>query len=324
MYDCLVIGDVTIDTFLVIDKAHLQCAVDGDQCEICFDFGAKIPIRDSHQSIGGNAANVSSGLTRLGNEVALLSELGDDLNGHTAMEVLTDIGVDTSLCKLRKGKDTRYSIVVNFQSDRTVFSYHAPRRYHLPKALPQTEWIYYTSLGKSFEQLQAKLITYLKKNKAVKVAMNPGSYQIHDGLRTLRKVLPYLSVLFVNKEEACMLTGKKEPIAECTARLHDKGVGVVVITDGEAGSYAYDGDTLLHMPIYPIAPISKTGAGDAYATGFLAAYMDGHEIGTCMQWGTANAGGVVQIMGAQAGQLNETEITKLVDHYKKTTPTEVV
>lgn len=324
MYDCLVIGDVTIDTFLIINKAHLQCNLHGDACEICFDFGAKIPIEESHQSIGGNAANVASGLTRLGQEVALLSELGDDLNGHTALEELSEIGIDTSLCKVRKGKDTRYSVIVNFESDRTVFSYHAPRKYHLPKTLPQTEWIYYTSLGKSFELLQTGLITYLKTHPEIQVAMNPGSYQIHDGIRTLRKMLPYLRVLFVNKEEAAMLLGKKGDISNCAQALYAKGARTVVITDGEAGSYTYDGNTLYHMPIYPIAPISKTGAGDAFASGFLAAYMDGHDIPTCMQWGTANAGGVVQQMGAQAGQLNEHDMRALINHYKKTTPVEVV
>lgn len=319
MFDCIVIGDVTIDTFLVINQAHLQCNVQGEDCKICFDFGAKIPIEQSHQAIGGNAANVSTALQTLGLEVALISELGDDLNGQAALDALENRGVNTDMVKILKGNDTRYSTIVNFESDRTVFSYHAPRKYTLPR-LPKTSWIYYTSLGKSFELVQKKLIERKKKGDFL-LAVNPGSYQIHQGLRTFKKILPVTDLLFVNKEEAALLTDTAGDIADSIAALHHIGVTTVVITDGAAGSYASTGDQIWHMPIYPGEQISKTGAGDAYASGFLAATIEEQPIGTCMQWGTANAGGVVKEMGAQTGQLNESEIVSVVTTYNYITPT---
>lgn len=319
MFDCIVIGDVTIDTFLVINKAHLQCNVKGEDCEICFDFGAKIPIEESHQSIGGNAANVASALTHLGCEVALVSELGDDLNGHTALDLITSLGVDTSMVKLLKGRDTRYSVIANYQTDRTIFAYQAPRSYTLPR-FPKAEWIYYTSLSASFEPVQEKLLSRLKKNPTVRLAVNPGSYQIHSGIRTFKKVLPHTEILFVNKEEAEMLTGKKTDIPETIQALHTMGVNTVVITDGEKGSYASNSQTTLHLGVYKGNGISKTGAGDAYASAFLAAYMADADLGTCMQWGNANAYGVIQHMGAQVGQLTEPEIMKIIRQYNKTIP----
>jgi ribokinase len=321
MFDCIVIGDITIDTFLVINQAHVQCDVRGKDCEICFSFGAKIPIEESYQAVGGNAANVASALTQLGNEVLLVSELGDDLNGQSAYALLETRGIDMSLVTLLKGKDTRYSIIMNYLTDRTVFSHQAVRSYSLPK-FPKSPWIYYTSLGKSYERMQPKLIERLKKNPEVSLAVNPGSYQLHNSIRVFKKILPHTNILFVNKEEAEIITGKVNNIEHSIAILHQMGVRTVVITDGSEGSYASDGEQIFHLPIYNGgAPISKTGAGDAYAAGFLAAYIQHEDLTTCMKWGNANGYSVTRKMGAQEGQCTEPEIGIIIRQFNKIHPT---
>jgi len=324
MYDCIVIGDITIDTFLVINNAHLQCDINGDACEICFSFGAKIPIEESHQAVGGNAANVASALRQLGHEVSLVSELGDDLNGDSAFALLEAKGIDMSLVSQKKGKDTRYSIIANYKEDRTVFSYHAPRSYTLPR-FPKASWIYYTSLSKSYELIQPKLIERLKKNPDVCLAVNPGSYQLFNSIRVFKKILPYTDILFVNKEEAELLTGTIHDIQHTINALHSAGVRTVVITDGKDGSYASNGEQILHLAVYHSGPpVSKTGAGDAYAAGFLAAYMQDETLATCMQWGNANGYGVIQEMGAQAGQCTESQIQEIIKRFSRTIPIQLV
>ena len=141
-------------------------------------------------------------------------------------------------------------------------------------------------------------------------------------LRIFKKILPHTHILFVNKEEAELLTGKKNTIPLTIAALHKQGVRTVVITDGKDGSYASDGEQILHLAIYTSGqpPVSKTGAGDAYAAGFLAAYMEDKDISTCMQWGNANSYGVIQEMGAQAGQCTEAEIGTIIKRFSRTVP----
>lgn len=314
----LTIGDALIDIFFILDEKNPCCTLDKKKKKLCFHYGDKMSIRESTHSIGGNAANVAVGAAKLGIKTAIASWLGDDLNGHVIHEALKDAGVDTRHVALEKEKETRYSIVLNYRGERTILSYHGKRTYRLPR-VKQTSWIYYTSLGPGFERLQNQLLLHVKNNPEITLAMNPGSYQMTYGMNTIKKILPKVGVLFVNKEEAARLVGKG-PIKTLFGKLHGIGIPRVFITDSEAGSYASDGAAIFTMPPYPIKAIAKTGAGDAYTSGALSAIMKGKGIAEAMQWGTANAGGVIQKFGAQEGLLTERSIELMIQKYKNITP----
>jgi len=322
MFDIITIGDSTLDTFLVIDEATLNCDLKKDSCFLCLNFADKIPIKNTAQSVGGNAANIAVGAKKLGLQTAIFTELGDDINGHIIKNELKNAGVNTKLIKILKNEDTRYSVILNYKSERTILSYHAPRKYSLPK-LPATKWIYYTSLGKSFDGLQTKLESYLKKYPKTKLAVNPGSYQFKNGLNKIKKIFPQTDLLIVNKEETNKLVGKKKTIKNYFKFLHNKGVGTIIITDGTKGSYCSDGTARYFMPSYPIQAIAKTGAGDAYSSGLIAALIHGKSLPEAMQWGTANACGVIRQFGAQKGLLNQRAIIATLRKYPKAKPVKI-
>lgn len=79
----------------------------------------------------------------------------------------------------------------------------------------------------------------------------------------------------------------------------------VVVTDGTNGAYAYDGATLLRVPMYPDprAPFERTGAGDAFASTVTAALALGKTFEEALLWGPINSMSVVQEVGAQKGLL---------------------
>lgn len=315
MFDIITIGDSTLDTFLVIDDATIQCDLQKENCRLCLNYADKIPINNTNQSVGGNAANVAVGCKKLGLKSAIVTELGDDINGFVIKHELESAGVDTKMLKILPGKQTRYSVVLNYKSERTILSYHSQRNYTLPR-LSQTKWIYYTSLSQSFEKIQKKLIGHLKKNPDIKLAMNPGSYQIKTGLAKIKQIIPRLEVLLVNKQEAIKLVGKNLAIKSLLNSLSKQGAKIIVITDSTNGSYATDGQNNYFMPASPIKAIAKTGAGDAYTSGFLSAIISGKTIPEAMQWGTANAGGVIQEFGAQKGLLNTKQLSSIIKKYK--------
>ncbi len=319
MFDLITIGDSLIDTFLVLQGNQANTVINKKQKKLCFDYGEKIAITESHCDVGGNAANVSMGAKKLGLHTAIITEIGDDINGHVVKKTLKDAGVETKYVKLKKGAETRYSVVLNYHSERTVLSYHAKRDYKLPK-MPKTKWLYYTSHGKGFGPLQTELAAYLKENPNVKLAMNPGSYQFSKGLRMIKRIINKAELLIVNKEEAKIIVGRSLPIKSLLKKLHAVHAGITVITDGTNGSYATDGENSWYMPIYPFTPIARTGAGDAYTSGFLGAILKGKDIPSAMQWGCANAGKVVQIFGAQKGLCSEYAIKKTVQTYKDIEP----
>ena len=83
------------------------------------------------------------------------------------------------------------------------------------------------------------------------------------------------------------------------------GARSVVITDGKNGSSAIDEKGKIYsFGVLPANVVQKTGAGDAYTSGFLAAYTQGKDIEGAMRWGAANAASVIQEIGAQKGLLS--------------------
>jgi len=323
MHDIFTIGDATVDTILQIDDATLNCDIKEHECQICFTYADKIPVAGGVQTVGGNAANVAVGMSKLGLSTGIITEVGDDMNGRLIIDTLNKHQVDTTKVRTRRGEDTRYAIILNYKGERTILSYHAQRTYTSP-SLPRTHGIYYTSLGKTFESIQNKIIAYKKKYPRTLLACNPGSYQLSKGLAQFKKILPLTDILFVNKEEAIRILGreKKPPshIVELLNGLHRTGVQTAVITDGLQGSYASNGTSHYHMPRFKVTSISRTGAGDAYASAFFAATLLQKDITEAMRWGTANSAGVVQKFGGTEGVLSQRNIQTMIKKFASIVP----
>ena len=98
--------------------------------------------------------------------------------------------------------------------------------------------------------------------------------------------------------------GEKD-IRKLAKAIHSHGPKIVCITDGPHGSYASDGTTIWSMRNYPdpAPPYERTGAGDAYASTFIAGLIETGDIREAMKWGPINSMSVVQKVGAQEGLL---------------------
>ena len=88
MYKVISIGDVILDTHLKIDDATVECGLDGRGCKLCLDYATKVPVKDSFQTIGGNATNISLATTKLGLKTAVVSTVGADANGEIILNEL--------------------------------------------------------------------------------------------------------------------------------------------------------------------------------------------------------------------------------------------
>ncbi|MGI6315049.1 MAG: hypothetical protein ACOXZY_04090 [Patescibacteria group bacterium] len=64
--------------------------------------------------------------------------------------------INTDLLKILPNHQSRYSIIINYQTERTILSYHTKHHYSLPK-LPQTKYIYYSSLGRGLKKSKINL-----------------------------------------------------------------------------------------------------------------------------------------------------------------------
>jgi len=315
----LSVGEATLDCFVFLKDAEVRCQLNQKNCMLCIHYADKILADKLVFTVGGNAANTSVSFARLGLDSQLYSVVGDDDNGRKILSALEKEGVDQRYIQHFEGM-TSYSTAIVFQGERSLIVYHEPREYHLPNFEP-VDWVYLTSMGKNYKTAYEKVLAFVKKTGA-KLSFNPGSFQLKDGIEVLKKYFAVTEALFVNKEEAMLLTElpASASIAELAEALYDYGVKIVNITDGPKGAYCFDGRELLFLDIIPSDVVQRTGCGDAYGAGFTAALLHGETIDEAMRWGMANAAGVVTKIGPQTGLLTKDQLHELLNDYPKIVP----
>lgn len=310
-FDLLSIGDASLDSFVTPTELESLCKLDTKTCVICFNYGDKIPVKNLEFSVGGNAANNAVGVTRLGLKAAIVLTLGTDNIGNQIVETLGKEKVDLTYIIQQPATTSNYSVVISYSGERTIFTYHAPRSYEFPVTLPQVPWVYLTSMGESFKPFYNHLSDWLNKHPEIKLGFNPGSWQLKGDLNEIAPILRRTTIIFVNRQEAEKLTGSRESLGkekELLSSLSGLGPKVSVITDGGNGSFLYDGTKYLKVGILPVDPYERTGAGDAFGSGFLGAVVKSKSYEEALLWGTINSASVIGYVGPQKGLIKEEDI----------------
>lgn len=318
-YDFLGIGDTTVDAFIRISQAEIRCDENNKHCKLCLNFADKVPYEDVHIIPAvGNSANAAVAASRLGLKSALMANLGDDNNGTVCIRALTEENVGTQLIAINKAKKTNYHYVLWHKDDRTILIKHEKYDYKLYD-FDEPEWIYLSSLGENSLPFHYELEKYLNERSEIKLAFQPGTFQMKFGKSALAGIYKRTDVFFCNKEESQrILDSKEDDIKNLLKMISELGPKITVITDGPKGAYSYDRKEMLFMPPYPdpAPPLERTGAGDAFSSTFTAALALGKSVKEAMMWAPVNPMSVVQQIGARAGLLNREQI----EEYLKKAP----
>lgn len=318
--DVLSVGDVVTDAFIKLldDEARVEEAKSGPR--LSMPFATKLPF-DHAEVIPavGNAANASVTFARLGLKSGLVSNVGNDKQGREILEALHSSKVDTRFVHINPGKKSNYHFVLWYKEERTILIKHEEYDYHWPhfRIIDIPRWIYFSSISKHALSYHDEMAHWLEAHPPVKLAFQPGTFQIDVGTSRLKKIYARSDLLAVNREEAAEISGaNKDDIHKLFDRLHELGPKIVVISDGPKGAYASDGDHRYKMPIYPDPkpPYERTGAGDAFSSTFVAAIMHGADLPTALLWAPINSMSVVQRVGAQAGLLNARQLDHFLRH----------
>jgi ribokinase len=298
--DVISIGDIVTDDFidLIENEEHTYSNEEGKWLAI--PFGTKIPF-DHHTVIPavGNASNAAVAFARLGLKSSFATNVGGDQEGRDMVAVLQKEGVDHRFVRVNPGHKSNFHFVLQFGAERTILIKHEEYDYHWPhlKKDEIPRWVYFSSISEHALDYHDQVADWLEKHPEVKMAFQPGTFQMAAGADRLKRIYKRSEVLILNREEAAK---------------------IVVITDGPKGAYTSDGRQRLKMPLYPdpADPVDRTGAGDAFASTFVAALIKGNAIEGALQWAPINSMSVVQKVGAQAGLLSE----KQIDHYLRHSP----
>lgn len=268
------------------------------------------PVDGISMTIGGDAINEATILSRLGHKVALAGCVGDDIPGNFVLDHCRKNGIDISWMRKDPERVTSINVgLVTADGERTFITNRQGSLWKFcmddlnPQALTEGRILSFASIfnhplfdGKTLKALFAR-----GKAEGMVICADMIKPRQKETLEDIRAALSYVDYFFPNYDEARLLTGKEtvEDIAEVFLSC---GVGHVIIKTGKKGCYARSRQETHSVPAYPDSVcIDTIGAGDNFAAGFISALLEGADFRTCTQYANAVASVSVEAPGATAG-----------------------
>ena len=309
------VGAAVLDIFMRSDKFRVVRSGDiPGGVAMCEVYGGKMEVEQVEICSGGGASNCAVSFAKKELKTACIAEMGNDPQALIVHRDLEEAGVDTRFLVQEPDETTAVSVIlIADDGGRSIMVHRGASamlsKHDLPLQDLESRWVHISSLGGNLELLED--ILKWAKAKKVRVSLNPGMKEIKKGER-LRKLLPGVEVLFVNREEAGVLWG----VDSWDEKIWKDGLVpseclVSVITDAERGGKIISkGKVSFWEGIKVRAVVDTTGAGDAFASGFVSAILYGKNYEQATTWGIRNATGVLRHVGAKNGLLTLAEINK--------------
>ena len=263
-------------------KPKTVAVVGGMNMDIGGSANGALLLRDSNPGRvtlrpGGVGRNIAHDLRLLGAEVSLVSAVGDDAFGRALLESCEALGMDVSMTLRRPRERSSTYLYVNDEGGDMLL---AVSDMDIVDRITPTALAPWLDRLNSFDALvldanlsQASL-EFLAEKLTVPLYADPVSAAKASKLLT---ILPRLTALKPNRLEAETLTGEKN-MERAAKALLDRGVKRVLISLGEEGMLAAEGDTRLHLPRRKVTVVSTTGAGDAATAAMVWAGVQGLEL----------------------------------------------
>jgi len=241
-------------------------------------WGATLWVDSISQHLGGNGAIAAYTLGKLGAPVRLAGAVGDDGFGEYLLARLASAGVDTSGVQVLPGIQTATTIgLINAASERLFLHVKAASDAADPDAV-RFDGCAYFHFGSVFQMARmragaAQLLDRARRAGLV-TSLDTAWDPLGRWMDDFAPLCPLLDILFLNQQEARMLSGSDEP-ALAGPFFHQRGVPLVIVKLGADGCAISTPDGVTHVPGVPVTPIDTTGAGDCFCAGFLAALIRG-------------------------------------------------
>ena len=300
----LSIGAATQDVFLDNSPEFRLISMAKDQDVVEFDLGSKIDVRNIEISSGGGATNAATTFARQGLSSCFMGVIGSDISGEQVLKMLDEESIDTSRVEFSKRYNTDYStILLAPNGERTIITYRGASGHiyadNFELKYGEFDWVYVSNLAGRFDSL-TKIFKESTK-KGAKIAWNPGKNELAEPEK-VRTLLRDVEILIVNKEEASLIF--EGVSAEELVRNGSKFVPVMILTDGPDGVWAISGDKMIRAGMYEDVPsVDRTGAGDAFGSGFVSQWAQGANLQQSVLFASANSTAVIQHLGAKKGIL---------------------
>jgi len=312
MFDIVTFGSATRDIF--VRSKDLKVISSPEYLTgkaIAVEAGGKVYIEELIFATGGGGTNCAATFALQGLKVAYVGLIGNDEGGLEVFRELNALGVSCGFMKTTDQAPTPYAIILSLPSkERSILVYEGASHLLTENDIPwdklkEARWFYISSLAGQSAKTFEPIINFAAANK-IKVAVNPGQDQLTKDSEIFKKLLSKIDILLVNQEEASKITGVDYKSEEDLFKKFDALVpGVAVMSKGPEGVAVSDGQQIYRAGIPESPYVDRTGSGDAFGSGFVAAIINGDTIVEAIQLGAANATGTIQSIGAKAGLLKK-------------------
>ncbi len=282
-----------------------------------------LPVPDEKGNIqkfevhpGGAASNFAVSLARLGTKVSLFGHVGDDTEGYEALQTLKEEGVDTSRVILEKDLATGFVIVLISEEGQSTKLRFRGANSRLspddltPKLLEGIDIAYAASVTIPI----AKKLATTCREVGVRSSLDVGEDIANQSIDAFRKMLRSFSIVFIN--EIVFARIFKEPPTLSNVQSEIEGnLEVLSVTLGRKGSITASHKTAFHTPTFNVEVVDTTGAGDAYAAGFIHFYLQQLPLEEVVKRSSACASLQVMQPGARAGLPAAYEVEEFIETY---------
>lgn len=284
----VVLGDVMVDVVVRLSGPLAQAS----------DAPAEIRFRG-----GGSAANTAAWLGAAGAEVTLVARVGDDERGRAAVEQLRAGGVDTRVALDPDRPTGTCLVLIDPDGERTMAPDAGANDGLAAGDLPDDVLVGAAHLHvagyallREGSRAAARAAIERAADAGIGVSVDPSSSALLD--QSFLDLADGAGLLLPNASEAHALTGDSDP--EAASRALAKRFGEVVVTLGRDGALWTDGDAVLRASGVEVEEVEdSTGAGDAFAAGFLKERASGASTAESLAAGCRLAARAVAQPGAR-------------------------
>lgn len=263
-------------------RNKIRIAAAGDNC---------MDVYDGQNQVfpGGNPVNVAVYAARLGCNASYTGVVGTDAYGEEMILAIQQKGVDTSHLRTAPGRTAVTHVEIR-NGERILGAYEEGVLADF--ALTEEDIAFLCSHDLVVTGIWGKIEGELPRIKegGVPIAFDFATKLADERLES---ALPYVDYAFFSYDE-----GREEELYAFMKKMHGYGPQIVIVTRGEKGSVAYDGNGFTHCGIVPCQVADTMGAGDSYIAGFLVGILEGKELEECMRLGAENSSVTLQYSGA--------------------------
>ncbi len=256
---------------------------------------------------GGAAGNTAAWLAQFGHRAAVVGRVGDDVFGRNAHERLAEDGVEVHLGVDPSRATGTVIVVVDITGERTMLPDAGANDLLSPDDLPDHLFARgrhlhlsgYTLL-RDGSRMAGLAALDLARLRGMTASVDPASAGPIDdvGREVFLGWCEGADVLLANELEVTALTGVTHPVE--AARLLTARFGAVVVKLGAQGAaWVSNNGEVVTSPAVAVSVLDTTGAGDAFAAGFLPSWADGRPPAECLAEGNLVASHAVSRVGAR-------------------------